>query len=62
MQQLLPMKTNKVISSAAPLVASFLESLADVARNAKCRTEVKSRIAHKSYRNSRKCLAFSQSH
>ena len=47
MQQLLPMKSKKVISSATPVVASFLESLVDVTRNAPCRTEVKSRITHK---------------
>lgn len=47
MRQLLPMKCKKVISSAAPVVASFLESLADVSRDTSSKTEVKSRISHK---------------
>ena len=63
MQQLLPMKSKKVISSATPVVASFLESLADVTRDAPSRTEVKSRITRKkSHRNCGKRLAFSQFH
>ena len=47
MRQLLPMKSKKVITSATPMVASFLESVSDVTRNASCRTEVKSRITHR---------------
>jgi len=49
MRQLLPMKSKKIISSATPMVANFLESLADVTRNGECRTDlkVKGRITHK---------------
>ena len=47
MRQLLPMKCKKVISSATPMVANFIESVTDVTKNVACRTEVKSRITHK---------------
>ena len=41
------MKSKKVVTSATPMVANFLESVSDVTRNASCKTEVKSRITHR---------------